>query len=286
MQERLRSMFSRFLAAGRGALEAKWAKATALILMCLLLFCTGLYLGLRSALKVRVFPPASSSNIPATNRPDTTPSVQETPENGDATGGRFHATPTTSGAEAGATAQTGTGETGTRESGASSGERSSGSEDSENVPGNRGATGATVRPRTPAETLKDLSLPVEGQIYRTEGFYFNEAFSEWRYHNGVDFRAPAGQSVRAALAGTVKDTYENIRLGTVIILSHEGDVETLYGCITRHEDIIPGKEVAKGDVIGWVSDTGPREGDSIPHLHFEVHSQGKYEPSGSYLGTR
>ncbi len=286
MRERLRSMLSRFLAGGHRVLAAKWAKATAVILICLLLFCTGLYLGLRSALMVRAFPPASLSNIPATNRPVTTPSAQETPKSGDAAGGTCPTAPGVAGAGGSGTAETETRKTDTRESSASSEGRGSGSDGASKTPGNPEATRPAVRPRTLAEILKDLSLPVEGQPYRKEGFYYLEAFSEWKYHPGVDFKAAAGQPVKAPLAGTVMEVYRSPVLGTVVRLSHEGGVETRYGCITPGEDILPGKEVAKGDVIGWISDSGPREGDSEPHLHFEVHSQGKAVLSDQYLGGR
>lgn len=286
MMERLRSMASRFFAGGHRVLAAKWAKATAVIFICLLLFCTGLYLGLRSASMVQAFPPASLSDIPATKHPVSIPSVKEAPKSGDEAGGISPSASGAAGAGGSGAAETGTGKTATREPSASSGGQGSNSEGTGKPPGNPEATGPSVRPRTLAEILKELSLPVDGQPYRKEGFYYLEAFSEWKYHPGVDFKAAAGQPVKASLPGTVTEVYRSPVLGTVVRLSHEGGVETRYGCITPGEDILPGKEVAKGDVIGWVSDSGPREGDSEPHLHFEVHSQGKAVFSDQYLSTR
>lgn len=274
MRDRLRKAFSQFLAGSHRILAARWAKATATILMCLLLFCTGLYLGLRSALKVAVFPPATATDNPAPNGSSSAPPAQATSKDGEAGPGISSTTLATAA------------ETGARQSGASPGGQGSSPVGSETTPVDPESTPVTVQARTLAEILKDLSLPVEGQIRRKEGWYYLEVFSEWRYHRGIDFQAPAGHPVKAPLAGTVKDLYQNVHLGTVVILSHEGDVETLYGCITPGEDILPGKKVAKGEVLGCISDSGPREGDSTPHLHFEVHFRGELVLSDRYLGAR
>ncbi|MBE3519437.1 MAG: M23 family metallopeptidase [Firmicutes bacterium] len=274
MRDRLRKAFSQFLALAqsRRAIAMRWAKATAVILTCLTMFCTGLYLGLWSALKVAVFPRLPGADNAAPGGTGAAPPAGTTDDQ--ARSGTSSTTTATVG-------KTSSGQSGAGPAGQGSNPGATGT-----PPVEPEASQVTLKTKTLAEILKGLSLPVEGQILRKEGWYYLEAFSEWRYHRGIDFKAPGGHPVKAPLEGTVKDVYRNVQLGTVVVLSHEGDVETLYGCITPGEDIVPGRKVVKGEVLGYISDSGPREGDAAPHLHFEVHFRGELVASDRYLGTR
>lgn len=139
--------------------------------------------------------------------------------------------------------------------------------------------------RTPDEVLSEMALPVEGQTLRTLGWSYWSSFSEWRYHTGVDIATAAGEPVRCALSGTVKEIVTDIRLGTMIYVSHDAGVVTVYGCVKPEKGIGAGKRVERGEIIARVSDSGPFEGDSEPHLHFEVRcGDGLLDPT-QYLGA-
>jgi murein DD-endopeptidase MepM/ murein hydrolase activator NlpD len=89
-------------------------------------------------------------------------------------------------------------------------------------------------------------------------------------HNGVDFGAPIGTAVYAAMDGVVTLTRGgggwNGGYGNYIVIKHANGVQTLYA----HLDSISvnkGDNVNKSQVIGRSGNSGKSTG---PHLHFEV----------------
>ena len=88
-----------------------------------------------------------------------------------------------------------------------------------------------------------------------------------RGHMGTDYAAPIGTPVHAAGDGRVSFEGQRGGYGNAVILSHGGDIATLYGHMshfTRHLRV--GTHVQQGDVIGYVGMTGLATG---PHLHYE-----------------
>lgn len=114
---------------------------------------------------------------------------------------------------------------------------------------------------------KDLSRMASGFGYRIDPVY-----KTTKFHAGLDFAAPQGTPVYATadgvvrLAGNTGDGY-----GNHVIISHGFSYETLYGHMVRIK-ARPGQRVTRGEVIGWVGSTGKSTG---PHLHYEVHKNGK-----------
>ena len=85
-------------------------------------------------------------------------------------------------------------------------------------------------------------------------------------HKGVDIAAPAGVAIYAAEDGVVKTAVEmNMGYGIHCIISHES-CDTLYAHC-QSLTVEKGDVVKKGDIIGYVGNTGQSTG---PHLHFEV----------------
>lgn len=92
-------------------------------------------------------------------------------------------------------------------------------------------------------------------------------------HNGIDFAAPEGTPVYAIKDGAVFSfVTDDSEFGNYIILSHDqGKLTSVYAhlskiCIEQYQN------VRKGDVIGYVGQTGMATG---PHLHFEIRQGGK-----------
>lgn len=88
-------------------------------------------------------------------------------------------------------------------------------------------------------------------------------------HNGIDIAATPGTPVVAAASGraiVVKMGSYNGGYGNMIIISHEGGVQTLYAHL-KESYITQGQSVTQGQTIGEVGNSGRSTG---PHLHFEV----------------
>lgn len=88
-------------------------------------------------------------------------------------------------------------------------------------------------------------------------------------HNGVDIGASIGTPVFASAEGEVisaKSSGYNGGYGSMIIISHGGNIQTVYGHLSAVK-VSVGQHVSQGQVIGAVGNTGKSTG---PHLHFEV----------------
>lgn len=124
--------------------------------------------------------------------------------------------------------------------------------------------------------------PVEGIL--TSGFgYRTDPFTKRRaFHRGLDFIAPPGQDVVATADGVVTLAGRAQGLGVAVYLSHGFGVSSRYGHLSRLA-VKAGDRVKRGDVIGYVGNTGRSTGY---HLHYEVHLDGKAaNPLGYILDT-
>jgi murein DD-endopeptidase MepM/ murein hydrolase activator NlpD len=91
------------------------------------------------------------------------------------------------------------------------------------------------------------------------------------FHPGLDIAGDKGQPVYATASGVVRSaTFEN-GYGNLVVLDHGFGLETLYGHLSAFT-IKKGDKVQRGDLIGRVGSTGRATG---PHLHYEVHANGK-----------
>jgi len=94
-----------------------------------------------------------------------------------------------------------------------------------------------------------------------------------RLHAGIDFAAPPGTPILAAGAGQIVEAGSNGGYGRWIKISHSGGLATGYAHLSR---IAPGvrrsARVKQGQVIGYVGSSGLSTG---PHLHFELHRNGR-----------
>jgi murein DD-endopeptidase MepM/ murein hydrolase activator NlpD len=108
--------------------------------------------------------------------------------------------------------------------------------------------------------------PLEGRVASSFGERVDPINGEGAFHSGVDIDAPYGTPIRAAGDGDVTGAGMAGGYGREVVLNHGHDVRTLYGHLSAIA-VVPGQHVPRGEVIGYVGQTGRATG---PHLHYEV----------------
>jgi murein DD-endopeptidase MepM/ murein hydrolase activator NlpD len=122
---------------------------------------------------------------------------------------------------------------------------------------------ATSAP-TPSSGAPDARFlwPIAGNVRRG---YTERGSSS--YHDGLDIRAPRGTEVRASAAGKVIFAgNEDKDFGQLVVIDHGNGWHSAYGFLSRIT-VKQGAEVARGERIGLVGDTGRAKGQE---LHFEI----------------
>jgi murein DD-endopeptidase MepM/ murein hydrolase activator NlpD len=108
--------------------------------------------------------------------------------------------------------------------------------------------------------------PVEGRVGSSFGEREDPINGEGAFHSGIDIDAPYGTPVRAAADGDVETASMASGYGREVVLDHGHGLLTVYGHLSAFA-VIPGQHVTRGEVIGYVGQSGRATG---PHLHYEV----------------
>jgi murein DD-endopeptidase MepM/ murein hydrolase activator NlpD len=108
--------------------------------------------------------------------------------------------------------------------------------------------------------------PVEGKVGSSFGERQDPFNGEGKFHSGIDIEAAYGTPVRATAEGDVSSAEMAAGYGREVVLNHGHDVMTVYGHLSAIA-VIPGQHVTRGQVIGYVGQSGRATG---PHLHYEV----------------
>ncbi len=121
--------------------------------------------------------------------------------------------------------------------------------------------------RTPErEGLTPFAQPVQGIVSSPFGFRRVLNGQPRARHSGLDIAAATGTPVQAPAPGTVAAVGDYFFNGKTVLLDHGGGLVTMY-CHLDRIDVEQGAEVARGDVIATVGNTGRSTG---PHLHWSV----------------
>lgn len=129
----------------------------------------------------------------------------------------------------------------------------------------------------------DFMWPVSGFNKKSNiSAYFGQKGKYWgKAHTGMDIagRNAAGEGIKgkpilACNSGTVIKVNETTKgYGQYVVISHGGGISTLYGhMISGSPTVSEGDTVVKGQVIGYVGETGNASG---PHLHLEFIVNGE-----------
>ena len=90
-------------------------------------------------------------------------------------------------------------------------------------------------------------------------------------HNGMDFSANKGTPIYATGNGSVVKAKRSPTFGNHVIIDHGYGFKTIYAHMSKM-NTKKGKKILRGDIIGYVGNTGR---SAAPHLHYEVHKNGR-----------
>ncbi len=113
--------------------------------------------------------------------------------------------------------------------------------------------------------------PVMGWLSSSFGYRADPFTGKRTFHAGLDIATGQGNPVVATADGLALEVIQDKFLGKNITLSHGNGVTTVYGHLSAFA-IKAGQKVKRGTVIGYIGMTGKAVG---PHLHYEVHVNGK-----------
>jgi murein DD-endopeptidase MepM/ murein hydrolase activator NlpD len=102
------------------------------------------------------------------------------------------------------------------------------------------------------------------------GMRMHPVLGGMRTHAGIDLAAPSGSPIISASNGVVSAAGWLGSYGLYVSLEHRGGLQTRYAHMSRL-NVVPGQQIHRGDVIGYVGSTGRSTG---PHLHYEVRVGG------------
>ncbi len=119
--------------------------------------------------------------------------------------------------------------------------------------------------------IKPIKNEDETRMASGYGMRLHPILKSWRMHNGMDFTAPTGTPIYASGNGKVVRANRSSTYGNVVYIEHGYGYKTIYAHMSKIATR-RGRKVKRGDLIGYVGNTGR---SAAPHLHYEVHRNGR-----------
>ena len=146
----------------------------------------------------------------------------------------------------------------------------------------------TVTLEDAAETAAQAAfvMPVNGTVqraYSVTALAYDETMRDWRTHDGVDFKAPAGEKVYAITSGTVTNVFFDDRYGTTVVIDHGNGLVCTYAGLQEVPTVYVGNTVSPGDTIGAVGLTNKCESAQGAHLHLSALRNGESVSPAEFL---
>ena len=151
-----------------------------------------------------------------------------------------------------------------------------------------------VRDQLDTQTSEDSSQtvsqvftwPLQGAVlrdYSLEVLSLDPTMGDWRTHSGLDIAAAEGVNVLSISAGTVEQVYDDMLMGTTVVVSHGGGLQSWYSNLAPEPSVQVGDKVDIGGVLGVVGNTAIAEVGEEPHLHLETVLNGQQVDPREYL---
>jgi len=138
---------------------------------------------------------------------------------------------------------------------------------------------------TPARRFRSAASipnlwPIDGRLIGGFGDRVNPFSGEGReMHSGVDISGKIGTPIHVTADGIVIFADMNAGYGRLVVVDNGGGVETWYAHMSKIY-VHSGQEVRRAELIGEVGMSGRV---TAPHLHYEVHVNGRPMNPYQYL---
>lgn len=102
---------------------------------------------------------------------------------------------------------------------------------------------------------------------------YSQTLNEWACHVGLDFSCKAGDEIKSAANGIVKNITEDGVYGKTVTVSHSNGFSTVYRGLDGINVSID-ELIAEGQIIGTAAESLPYEAHMGTHIHFELIKDG------------
>ena len=158
--------------------------------------------------------------------------------------------------------------------------------DPSNMPptGNIGSPELPRHSKSPEQYLPETQRPFNGYIWPARGTFTSGWGPRWgRMHRGIDVAGPVGTPIVAAADGEVITAgWNSGGYGNWVRIRHPDGSITLYAHNHRNH-VRRGQQVRQGQHIADMGSTGFSTG---PHVHFEIHRNGRPTDPMAFLPAR
>jgi len=120
--------------------------------------------------------------------------------------------------------------------------------------------------------IQPISDKYKRRISSYYGYRIHPIYKRRVFHDGLDFSAPSGTEIYAAADGVIETaSRSSYGYGNKIVIDHGYGYKTVYAHMSKFA-VRRGTKVKRGQLIGYVGNSGL---STSPHLHYEVHRNGK-----------
>lgn len=141
----------------------------------------------------------------------------------------------------------------------------------------------SVKPKELKIINKDLSeefqKPLTGSVSSEYGYRTHPIFNKRKMHTGIDIAVARNTIIKPVKSGTVTYTGWLDGYGKTVKIDHSNGYSSLYAHM-NNINVTKGQSITQKDILGRVGSTGYSTG---PHLHLEVHKNGKHVNPRSYI---
>lgn len=121
--------------------------------------------------------------------------------------------------------------------------------------------------------------------YSDTELMYNSTLKQWEAHKAIDYSVAEGSAVFSVSSGKVTDIYTNYMDGTVIVVTHDDGLKSIYGSLSETTNVSVGDSVSAGQQIGTVAASAKAEMNDGAHLHFEMQKNNQKVNPNSYFSS-